>query len=209
MQLSKLKFPAKLEPYKGVIYFVTILMVSNLFWKYNILGDESLSLNSKVTFWGLDISSPFTWMANAIAKATISILNLFGSNVTLNTGNIFRHENGFAVQVVWACTGLKQAYIFFCIIAFYRGSWRKKIWFIPLGLIVVSLFNLFRIAFIIGIVGFYPDWFQFLHITLFKYLFYGVIFLMWVYWEEKFVLKSESTELNDTTEISNKPTTKK
>ena len=190
MQLSKLKFSEKIEPYKGVIYFATILMLSNLFWKYNILGDESYSLDSKVTFWGLDISSPFSWMADAIAKSTLFILNLLGFNVTLDIGNVFRHENGFNVQVVWACTGLKQAYIFFCIIAFYRGPWKKKFWFIPLGLVVVFLFNLFRIAFIIGIVGFYPHWFEFLHIIVFKYLFYGVIFLMWVYWEEKIVQKN-------------------
>ena len=126
MQLSKLKFSEKIEPYKGVIYFATILMLSNLFWKYNILGDESYSLDSKVTFWGLDISSPFSWMADAIAKSTLFILNLLGFNVTLDIGNVFRHENGFNVQVVWACTGLKQAYIFFSIIAFYRGPWKKK-----------------------------------------------------------------------------------
>jgi uncharacterized membrane protein len=30
-----------------------------------------------------------------------------------------------------------------------------------------------------------PDSFDFLHEGLYKYMFYGIIFLMWVLWEEK------------------------
>lgn len=189
MQLSKIKLLEKIEPYKGVLLFAFLLMCSNYFWKYNVLGEESFSLTSKVTLWGFDISTPFLWMTNHIAHLTLSILNLLGSNVILTPGNIFKHENGFLVQIVWACTGIKQAYIFFCILAFYRGPWKHKLWYIPLGLVVVYLFNVFRITFIIGVVEFRPEWFHFLHITAFKYLFYAVIFLMWVVWEEKFVHK--------------------
>lgn len=190
MQLPKIKIPKKLEPFKGVILFAIILMASNLFWKYNILGDEGFSLTSKVSFWGLDISAPFSWMAKHVAEISVSILNFIGSDVILRPANIFTHTTGYSVQIVWACTGLKQMYIFFCIIAFYRGPWLKKLWYIPLGLLVVHLFNIFRITFIIGIVEQHPDWFHFLHIVAFKYAFYLVIFLMWVLWEEKIAGKA-------------------
>jgi exosortase/archaeosortase family protein len=192
MKISDIKLPEKLIPFKGVILFAVILMLSNFFWKYNILGDESEGLNSTITFWGLNISAPFVWMAKHVAWVCESTLQFFGSAIYLRPDNILGFPNGNSVQIIWACTGLKQAYIFMCIIAFNRGSWRKKVWFIPLGLLVVYLFNIFRIVFIAACIENHPNWFHFLHLYAFKYLFYGIIFLMWVLWEEKIVGKEEN-----------------
>jgi len=189
MRISDIKFPEKLIPFKGVILFAVVLMLSNFFWKYNVLGDEAKGLNSTITFWGLNITSPFVWTAKHVAWVSESILQLFGSAIYLKPDNILSYPNGNSVQIIWACTGLKQAYIFLCIIAFNRGPWIKKAWFIPLGLFVVYLFNIFRIAFIAGCIENHPDWFHFLHLYAFKYTFYGIIFLMWVLWEEKIVGK--------------------
>jgi len=187
MKIPSSIFPEKLEPYKGVILFFVVLMGTNLFWKYNILGDESMKADSMVTFWGMDISAPFTRMALHVASVTTGILHFFGSGVILEHSNILRHTNGNSVLIIWACTGIKQAYICFCILAFSRGPWSKKLWYIPLSLIVVYIFNIFRITFIVACIENHPTWFQFLHLYAFKYVFYGIIFLMWVYWEEKIV----------------------
>ena len=185
MKFPTINLPEKLEPFSGVILFAVILMLSNVFWKYNVLGDESENINSIVTFWGLNITPPFTMLAHHVGHVTESILHLFGSKAVLLPTNSLRHPNGNSVLIIWACTGLKQAYIFFCIIAFYRGPWLKKLWYIPLGLVVVYLFNILRIAIIAAFIENHPDWFNFLHFYFFKYLFYGIIFLMWVLWEEK------------------------
>jgi len=189
MKFTTIKFPKKSEPYRGVILFALILMVSNLFWKYNVLGDESANIDSAVTFWGLDISAPFVWGAHNVAHVCKSILNFCGWRVTLESNNSIQHLNGNSVQIIWACTGFKQAYIYFCIIAFYRGPLQKKLWYIPLGLAVVYLFNIFRISVIAAFIENHPTWFVFLHEYFFKYIFYGIIFLMWVLWEEKFAGK--------------------
>lgn len=177
-----MKFPEKLQPYKGVLGFILILFISNIFWKYNVLGDES---DTAVSFWGLDISAPFTILTKHVAVMTTAILHFLGWKVNLDASNVLRQETGNSAQLIWACSGLKQAYIFFCIVAFSRGPWLKKLWFIPAGLIVVYLFNIFRITVIVACIDKHPDWFEFLHLYFFKYLFYAVIFGMWVIWEEK------------------------
>lgn len=182
MKSMPLKFPEKLQPYKGVIYFVIVLFVSNFLWKWTISGDESDAL---VTFFGIDISQPFNWMAAHIAIVSEKWLQFFGLNIQLEPYNILRNENGHAVRVVWACTGIKQAFIYLCILIFARGTWKRKLWYIPLGLGLVHFFNIFRIAAITALMLVNPNWFEFLHEQLFKYLFYGLIFLIWVIWEEK------------------------
>ena len=178
---SRFKIPESIEPYSGIIYFVVLLMLSHFFWKFTVLGDETETV---VTFFGMNLSAPFNLMADHVAKVTTRMLEIMGYSISLSADNVVRHDNNVAVHVVWACTGLKQAYIFVCIIAFYRGTLKNKLWFIPLGLLVVYLFNIFRIVAITALIKEHPEWFYILHEHVFKYLFYVIIFGMWVYWEE-------------------------
>lgn len=180
--MRKIKFPEKYASFKGVLYFFTILLVSHFFWKLTMLGDES---DTVVTFFGMDLSTAFNRMSDHVAKVSYMMLCFLGYEVNLGPENIISYANGVAVRIVWACTGFKQAYIFTVIIAFYYGPWLKKLWYIPMGLIIVYLYNIFRIVAIIALIENNPKNFALLHEGVFKYVFYGIIFLMWVLWEEK------------------------
>lgn len=189
MVIQKLRLPEQFAGYRGVIGFVVTLMLSNLLWKYSIVGDESNSINSIVSLWGHDISAPFNFMAKNVAKSCAYLLNVMGWKVTLDELNVIRHLNGNGVKIIWACSGIKQAYIFTCILLFSRGEWIKKIAYISFGLLVVYCFNIVRITFIAATVQYHQNWFVFLHEYLTKYAFYALIFVMWVIWEEKIAVK--------------------
>lgn len=180
--MSKIKFPEKLNPLKGIAYFFVILLVAHFFWKFTMIGDES---DQVVTFLGIDLSVGFNLMVNHVARVVCDILSFMGYHIQLEGSNVLLHDNGVAVKIVWACTGLKQAYIFIAIIAFYKGPFLRKLWYIPAGLVIVYLFNIFRIMMIVASIRENPDSFEFLHEGLYKYMYYGIIFLMWVLWEEK------------------------
>lgn len=177
----------------GVIYFIIILLASHFFWKFFVVGDES---GDFVKFFGLDITYPFVVMAEHIAELTHKALNLLGYDTMLQSNNVIRHTTGSrsSVCVIWGCSGIKQAYIFFCIIAFYKGPWKHKLWYIPTGLVLMYLFNNFRIIFITAIVEKHPNQFDLWHEYILKYAFYGMIFLLWVVWNEKFVTKKASNK---------------
>jgi exosortase/archaeosortase family protein len=97
--------------------------------------------------------------------------------------------NGNGVRIVWGCTGIKQSFIFLSVMLLARGSWKNKLWFIPLGLFLCYLINVVRITAITAIVKHHPEAFEMLHGYLFKYLYYGLIFLIWIFWEEVIVKK--------------------
>jgi exosortase/archaeosortase family protein len=179
--MFKIKIPEKFKPYQGVFLFVLILLLSNYFWKFTVKGDESDEI---VTFLGNDISAPFNVMATHVADVSAFLLDLSGYEVTVDEYNIIRHDNDLGIRIVWACTGFKQAFIFMMIMMLYPGPWLKKIWFIPAGLLIVYLYNIFRIVFILAVIKYNPIRFDLLHELIFKYIFYGIIFLMWVLWEE-------------------------
>ena len=173
---------AKLEPVRGVIYFMLILTCCHFFWKFTVIGDES---DTVVTFFGIDISAPFIRMTEFVTAGVVRVISWLGIPFHLHGTSII-FPAGTGIKIIWGCNGLKQMYIFFCIIAFYYGSWKHKLWYIPAGLVVVHLFNIFRLAVIAIVVKDNPQYFDFLHTYLFKYMFYGLIFLMWVIWDKKF-----------------------
>lgn len=180
------------EPYRGIIRFCVILVVCHFFWKFTVIGDESSDM---VTFFGCDISAPFIWMSTHLTTAVYAIINFFGGYVSIIANDILGFPNGNSVHIVWACSGIKQAYIFTCIILFSRGAWKHKIWFIPLGIVVCFLINVIRITILVAVIEHSFEAFNVLHEYILKYVFYGIIFLMWVLWEEKIAVKSSKQTL--------------
>ena len=177
-----------IERYKNIIIFVVVLLSAHFVWKILVVGDES---DQMVTLFGWNISAPFKLMVYHIARVSDKVINFFGFDVNLLKGNALRFANGNGIRVVWGCTAIKQAYIFFCIMFFSHGSWKNKLWFIPAGLIVIYLFNIFRISLIAIIVKNHPELFILMHKYVLKTIFYIVIFLMWVLWQEKFVANNK------------------
>lgn len=63
--------------------------------------------------------------------------------------------------------------------------WLHKLWYIPVGWVCCYAFNILRIFLICLLIENHPTWFHPLHDYFFKYLFYGMLFLMWVVFIEK------------------------
>jgi len=80
---------------------------------------------------------------------------------------------------------LKQIFIWMCLILTVRGGWIHKLWYIPLGWVMCHAFNILRIFLISLFIEFHPTWFHTLHDYIFKYMFYGMMFVLWVIFVEK------------------------
>lgn len=181
MQIDKVR--ASIAPYEGVLRFAIVLFAANIFWKLSFSGDDNSAV---VTFWGMDCSGIFDFAIYHIAEVSWKILHFFGYPVSLYETNL-NHANGNGVVVIWGCSGLKQSFIFLCIMLFSRGAIKHKLWYSSLGLFVVYLVNLSRIVLLTMLVYNYSEYFELVHDYMFKYFFYFVIFMIWVLWEEVLV----------------------
>jgi exosortase/archaeosortase family protein len=61
---------------------------------------------------------------------------------------------------------------------------KHRLWFIPLGLFCIYLINVSRLLLLTYIVRDNPESFDFWHGGVTKYAFYGIIFLIWVLWND-------------------------
>ena len=168
-----------IAPYMDILLFVVALLVANFFWKYTVLGDEG---GIQVTWFGIDITAPFDFLAAHIANAVYWVVHLVRDTIHQLPNNILHFDSGSSVRIVWSCTALKQAFIWLIIMLVARGKWLRKLWFIPLGFVAIYLFNILRIALITLIIEYHPELFEMMHTYVFKYLFYLMLFGMWVWW---------------------------
>ncbi|MDR3705010.1 MAG: exosortase/archaeosortase family protein [Paludibacteraceae bacterium] len=182
----------KAKPIHSVLIFMLVLFASNILWKLCIYGDDTDT--QVLLFNHVDISAPFNFMVIHITKVTRGALTLFGYHIHGHHLNDVCFLNENHITIVWGCTAIKQSFIFFCIMACTPGPWKHKLWYVPLGVFIAYLFNLIRIIAIAMVVEQHPEYFKFLHEQVFKYVFYGVIFLVWVVWEEKINLKTKELE---------------
>jgi exosortase/archaeosortase family protein len=102
----------------------------------------------------------------------------------------FLANNGY-VAVNESCSGLKIFLQFTVLMILFPGPWKHKLWYIPAGLIILHLTNIFRIVGLAQVTISLPQYWDFSHDYFFRPLFYVVIFTLWVIWVEYFYTKKE------------------
>ena len=193
MKYSFAHLQSQLRPYKDVIVFVVTLLVANYFWKWTMNGDE---YGEQVTWFGLDVTAPFEFMACHIASVVYGLLSLFRDTVTMPDEHTIRFASGVGTTIIWGCSGLKQSFIWLCLILTVRPIFKSsnsqilkfsiaKLLYILLGWLCCYVFNILRIFLIALLIEHHPDWFEVLHNYIFKYLFYAMLFGLWVIFVEK------------------------
>ena len=180
-----------IRPYTDVIIFMVTLLVVNYAWKFTMHGDD---YGEQVTWLGLDVTAPFEFMACHVASAVYWLVSLVRDTVYMIGEHTIRFKTGNYTTIVWGCSGLKQSFIWLCLILTVRGgatpeqrkrTWWHKLWFIPFGWLCCYAFNILRIALIALAIENHPAWFHLLHDYFFKYLFYGMMFGLWVWFVER------------------------
>lgn len=113
----------------------------------------------------------------ALKHLTNYTFTTHGRDILMGTGYVGVH---------YGCSGLKQFLEWIVLMTFFPGPWKHKAWFIPMGLVIIHLVNVFRIAGLSILLNYYPEHWQFTHDYIYRPFFYVVMFLLWVWWVEKF-----------------------
>lgn len=173
---------------RGMFYFMVVIALTHFLWKLVITGNIH---GHEISFLGIDVSPFFYDLSVLTAKISWWTLNsILGHDFTLVEDRIFMNEY-HSVRIIWACTAVKQFYMFICLIMFYPDvSWLKKIAYIVLGCVALEVFNIFRIDIVVVGTKNNPAHFDAIH-SFTQYIFYVVMFLLWLFWLEKIAVKNE------------------
>ncbi|MEX1003065.1 MAG: archaeosortase/exosortase family protein [Crocinitomicaceae bacterium] len=129
------------------------------------------------------------WLNYLIVENAQSLLALFKVSAFIEIDSdqvilVLSDSMYHAIRVGDECNGFKLFSIFSIFIIAFPGSWKKKAWFIPMGLVIVHLANVIRVALLLLINNYYHEYMDFNHLYTFTVFVYAIIFLLW-YWYAK------------------------
>lgn len=122
------------------------------------------------------------WLAQAVRFVVCDLLGYEGRAY----GRVFviAGTNGIAIKN--SCIGISAMVIFAGLIAVYPGRTVHKLWYIPLGMVLVQASNLFRLVSLSIMQKYSSEAFvQFNHGYTYLIITYSFIFLLVAYWFNK------------------------
>lgn len=118
-----------------------------------------------------------------LSKAT---LELFGYNVYTGGDRLIGIDGSGGLWIGDSCNGITLFAVFTGFILAFPGSQKSKLWFVPAGIVAIHLLNVTRII-ILAILDLYSRaWTEFNHTYTFNILIYGFIFLLWLFWINRY-----------------------
>lgn len=145
-----------------------------------------------MNFWPIKgaIDRLFVWASALLFdQSTWTLEHVFSIDFFTKNRTIcfLNNENTISfVTVAPECTSLKQWMHWLFLMLIFPGPWKHKAWYIPLGLVIIEFTNVVRIVGIALFLRPFPHDFALAHDVIFKIVFYVVIFLMWMVWNDYF-----------------------
>ena len=179
-----------LTKYKLVIRFIGIFLVT-----YSVLTIAyNLYLNNS------DGSKFYPdYLTNLVAKQTNSLLNSIGYDAEViphpHEASMKIIINGkFVARVIEGCNAISIIILFLSFIIAFAGKFKTTLMFGLVGSIVIYAFNLIRIVILSVGLYHYPWRQEILHTVIFPLLIYGIVFLLWMFWVNRFskIIKSNA-----------------
>jgi len=95
-------------------------------------------------------------------------------------------KNKFVARVVEGCNSISVIILFISFVIAFAGKWKITAMYILSGSVLIYSVNLVRIVILsIGLYH-YPWRREILHTVIFPLIIYGMVFLLWMFWVNRF-----------------------
>lgn len=130
---------------------------------------------------------PITYL---VTQQTSQVQNRLGmpSSIEVNDGKksiSMRQDGDGVINVFEGCNGVNVMIVFVAFMVAFGGSVKQMIWFVPLGLVIIHLFNLLRIILLYVAAQQNSQYFYYIHKYFFTAALYLVVIALWIIWVTK------------------------
>ncbi len=138
-------------------------------------------------------TSPFTCapITKTVAEQTKYLLTIFGYPTEIaqdtETVSVKLFINGkFTAFIVEGCNAISIIILFTAFIVAFAGKFKPTVLYILFGSLLIYFTNIVRIVIITIALYEYPQYQHVLHEIIFPAIIYGITFLLWFVWIQKF-----------------------
>ena len=125
------------------------------------------------------------WLDNFIIDNLVSLTYFF---LNLFVYDLFTYEHvigidgSHGVYIGIPCNGIALMALFAGFIVIFKGSWKNKVWFIPLGILIIHTLNIARVMALTILAKYNPSLIEFNHKYTFTIILYFLVFIGWMFW---------------------------
>ena len=170
---------------RGLVRFLGVGLVGYLLWYilYQYFLKDSTQLDE--------------WLIHSMVLVSEWVLRGLGFALYEISSADFRWQLGIAnsvglLEIGASCDGLVLFALFAVFILAFPGPMRRKLWYIPAGIVLIHLANLVRVVSLVIIQYNRPESLKFNHDYTWTVLIYGFIFWLWYLWATRFSKEVQS-----------------
>lgn len=130
-------------------------------------------------------------ITRAVTSQTSVVLNILGyqasyEDVAAQAKVALMDAGNIVLYVFEGCNGINVMIVFVAFIFAFGGRLKRFLIFLPIGLLIIHLFNLVRVAFLFYLAQTNSTKFYYYHKYLFTATLYAVVFILWYFWVTQF-----------------------
>ena len=133
-------------------------------------------------FWLSDFDK---YLTLAVVDASVYALKLLGYSAAAKDIMV-QIDGEDTVFVYHACNGMILMALFIGFILAFPGPIKKKLFYIPFGLIIINVLNVLRVTALALNAHYFHQTLSFNHKYTFTVIVYAAIFALWMLWVKKF-----------------------
>ena len=165
-----------------VVLFIPLIIIWFTFYHYIYKIDLLISSDfDSLSYFSIILSKQSNFILEIFGFITKT--EIHGEHIVAKILN-YKYTHG--VWIGEPCNGIKIFGLFSIFIMCFKGSIKNKLWFIPLGVLILHLLNIIRIAILTYIAAINPNWLNFNHNITFQLIIYGAMLFLWLLWINKF-----------------------
>ncbi len=139
------------------------------------------------------------YLTNLVARQSQSLLQTFGYDTAISAhpdepSMKLIINNKFVATVVEGCNSVSIIILFISFIIAFAGKWKPTFLYILSGSVLIYVVNLIRIAILSAGLYHYPWRREILHTVIFPLIIYGMVFLLWMFWVNRFAKTVKADE---------------
>lgn len=96
------------------------------------------------------------------------------------------YNKKYMTRIIEGCNAISVVILFVSFVVAFSGKLKPTFLFILLGILLIYIINVIRIALLVVLAYNFPDYAHFLHGVFFPLVIYGLVFALWVIWINKF-----------------------
>jgi exosortase family protein XrtF len=146
-------------------------------------------------FFGEDKIDAITELVAENTKQLLTLFNADADIVKNDSESYIRliYNQHYIARMIEGCNGVSVIILFISFVVSFSGKIKPTFYFIFGGSLIIYALNVARIALLCVLLYLFPKQEQLLHGVFFPLFIYGVVFILWVIWVNKFSLYAKNT----------------